>query len=119
MLPFVGGMAVHGGAITVASAWGSNSGNPPTSADRALSVPGGNSGQVVLTFAVATGSGTPQYRINSGTWTTFTSPTTINVSDTQTLGFRINGLGAGGEYDVTATDNDTNTQIGTWNGTRP
>ena len=105
--------------ITVDSDWGSNGigayPGTPASASRTLTVPGGNPGNITLGLS-GDYNGTPQYRYNGGTWTTFSNGTGITVATASTLEFRNLNMASATTMSVTVTDATTATSIGGWSG---
>lgn len=100
--------------ITVSSNWGFDSGTSPRpSADRTLTVPGGNPG--TLTFAVTLTGTLSQYRKNSGSYVSLVDGDISGWANGDTLGFRLFGT-LGDEMTVTVTDTATGTVVGDWTG---
>ena len=100
--------------ITVSSIWSFDSGTSPRpSADRTLTVPGGNPG--TLTFAVTLTGSLSMYRKNSGSYESLVDGDISGWANGDTLGFRLTGT-SGDEMTVTVTDTATGTLVGDWIG---
>lgn len=96
--------------ITIPSNWGITGPGPApqTSAAKTLTVPSGNSGDLLFHFTLI--PGTFQYRKNGGAFVGFSGDTTVNFADGDTLTFKL--VSAADEGRVTVTDVSTNTSVG-------
>lgn len=105
--------------ITVDADWGLDSigayPGTPASASRTLTVPVGNPGNITLGLS-GDYNGTPQYRKNAGTWTTFANGDPLTVATASTLEFRNLNMASATSMVVTVTDATTSTSIGGWTG---
>jgi len=94
-----------------ATDWGSTSNAAPadvTSPSRAITVPAGNPGSILLTP-----SASAQYSINGGSYVGFVVPTTITVTNGQTLTLRFPAATlAGTDVTIDVYDNTANENIG-------
>lgn len=70
-----------------------------------INVPVGNSGDLIL--YVEAGDFTAQYKINAGSFTTFTDATTINVNDGDVLYFKSDTAAAQETMNGSVVDSDT------------
>lgn len=80
-----------------------------TSPTRTLTVPANNTGDLLLTCTLGY---TTQYKINAGTWITFTNNTICNVANGNTLTLQALNVTAGNEVIITIIDNTTGQTIG-------
>lgn len=88
-------------AIMTFSGLYSGLGASPFAISQTVTVPAGNSGQ--LRFDSVSASGTFEYKIGAGAYTTVTGGATITVTNGATLYFRVTG-GSGADGNVTLYD---------------
>ena len=104
-------LAASPASITITSNWGTTGpgASPQTSGSRTLTVPGG-SGTIRFDIT-STPSGSFEYQLNVGAFTTITDLGTLAVANGDTLRFRLTGVSDAGT--VVIYDNTTNVQVGT------
>lgn len=104
-----------GGALDpiAMTAWGNTSITSPASQatlpDRTLSWGAGGARNISASLAPGTVISQVEYRINSGTWTNYSTP--FALSSGQTLGWRFTTPGANGVETLTITDASRGVQI--------
>jgi hypothetical protein len=98
--------------ITIPSNWGITgpSASPVTSVTKTLTVPAGNSGDLLFHLTTAP-TGTIGYSKNAAAFVNFTVDTTVNFANTNTLAFKLTG--GGDNAALTVTDVTTGGQVGT------
>lgn len=89
--------------------------SPNASNNAVMTVVSGNPGSLKLNYVVNTGSPTVQYRINSGSWTTFASGTNVTLANGNTLQVQLFGA-SGTQVTFTFTDNTTGDSIAPFTG---
>lgn len=117
---FIAALTSRPQPITIPSNWGVVVGNNPAAANKTLTVPAGNNGNIRFVLG-AVDSGVVQYRKNSGTYTTFSDGEVVNFANGDTLNFRLLGATSGDTGAVEAFNNHpglTTTSIGTFTGSQ-
>lgn len=105
-------------SITISADWGLVVGGALiSSADRTVTVPGGNPGNLQLSFYINTGAPTIQYKKNAA-YTNLTTPATVNFATSDTLGFRA-ACSSGDSGGVEVTDSTTGALVGGFQFSRP